>query len=115
MRRLSLKVKVGVYAALLTMAALFAGVVVMMVTLYFYQISAIDEDLKGDAEELVWDIKNFRDAPKDPRAPLRRKIHPGGHAGQLSDHRGAGRTGCLPIGQSQGRGIGGRKSGRPGR
>ncbi|NQX01884.1 hypothetical protein HQ447_14605, partial [bacterium] len=49
MRRLSLKVKVGIYAALLTMAALFAGVVVMMVTLYFYQISELDEGLKGDA------------------------------------------------------------------
>ncbi|MEY3898563.1 MAG: hypothetical protein RLZZ214_4085 [Verrucomicrobiota bacterium] len=76
MRRLSLKVKVGVYAALLTMTALFAGVVVMMVTLYFYQISAIDEDLKGDAEELVWDIKNFRDAPQDPRAQLDEKFIP---------------------------------------
>ena len=50
MRRLSLKMKVGVYAALLTMTALFAGVVVMMVTLYFYQISEIDKDLEGDAE-----------------------------------------------------------------
>lgn len=76
MRRLSLKVKVGVYAALLTMAALFAGVVVMMVTLYFYQISAIDEDLKGDAEELVWDIKNFRNAPKDPREVLDERFIP---------------------------------------
>lgn len=70
MRRFSLKVKVGIYAALLTMTALFVGVVIMMVTLYFYQISNLDEDLRGDAEELVWDIKNFRDAPKDPRALL---------------------------------------------
>ncbi len=76
MKRLSLKVKVGVYAALLTMAALFAGVVVMMATLYFYQISAIDDDLKGDAEELVWDIKNFRDAPKNPREVLDERFIP---------------------------------------
>ncbi len=76
MRRLSLKVKVGLYAALLTMTALFVGVVVMMVTLYFYQIADLDEDLKGDAEELVWDIKNFRDAPKDPRALLSDKFIP---------------------------------------
>jgi signal transduction histidine kinase len=76
MRRLSLKVKVGVYAALLTMTALFVGVVVMMVTLYFYQISELDEDLRGNAEELVWDIKNFRDAPKDPRALLSDRFIP---------------------------------------
>jgi signal transduction histidine kinase len=76
MRRWSLKVKVGVYAALLTMAALFVGVSVMMVTLYFYQIAGLDEDLKGDAEELVWDIKNFRDAPKDAREPLSDKFIP---------------------------------------
>ncbi len=76
MRRVSLKVKVGLYAALLTMTALFVGVVVMMVTLYFYQIADLDEDLRGDAEELVWDIKNFRDAPKDPRALLSDKFIP---------------------------------------
>jgi signal transduction histidine kinase len=76
MKNWSLKVKVGVYAALLTMAALFAGVVVMMVTLYFYQISQIDRDLNGDAEELVWDIKNFRDAPADPRGLLSEKFIP---------------------------------------
>jgi signal transduction histidine kinase len=76
MRSLSLKVKVGVYAALLTMTALLVGVLVMMVTLYFYQVSELDEDLKGDAEELVWDIKNFRDAPKDPRAPLSENFIP---------------------------------------
>ncbi len=70
MTRWSLKVKVGVYAALLTMAALVAGTVVMMVTLYFYQIKELDEELHGDAMELVWDLQNFRDAPKDPLAPL---------------------------------------------
>jgi hypothetical protein len=70
MKRCSLKVKVGVYAALLTMAALIAGAAVMMVTLYFYQISGLDEEMHGDARELVWDLQNFRDAPKDPRAPL---------------------------------------------
>jgi signal transduction histidine kinase len=76
MTRWSLKVKVGVYAALLTMAALVAGAVVMMVTLYFYQISELDEELHRDVEELVWDLKNFRDAPADPRAPLSAKFVP---------------------------------------
>lgn len=76
MKRWSLKVKVGIYAALLTMAALVAGVAVMMVTLYFYQVAGLDEDLHGDASELVWDLKNFRDAPKDPRKPLSEKFIP---------------------------------------
>ena len=38
MKRWSLKVKVGVYAALLTMVALGAGSAVLMPTLYFHQI-----------------------------------------------------------------------------
>jgi signal transduction histidine kinase len=76
MKRWSLKFKVGIYAALLTMAALVAGVVVMMVTLYFYQIAGLDQDLHGDAKELVWDLKNFRDAPKDPRVPLSEEFIP---------------------------------------
>lgn len=76
MKRWSLKVKVGIYAALLTMVALAAGVLVMMVTLYFYQVSSLDQDLHGDATELVWDLKNFRDAPKDPRVPLSAEFIP---------------------------------------
>ena len=76
MKRWSLKVKVGIYAALLTMAALVAGVAVMMVTLYFYQVAGLDEDLHGDASELVWDLRNFRDTPKDPRKPLSEKFIP---------------------------------------
>jgi two-component system, OmpR family, heavy metal sensor histidine kinase CusS len=76
MTRWSLKFKVGIYAALLTMVALVAGVVVMMVTLYFHQIQKLDADLAGDAKELVWDLGNFRDAPKDARAPLSEKFIP---------------------------------------
>jgi len=49
---------------------------VMMVTLYFYQVAGLDQDLRGDAKELVWDLKNFRDAPKDPRKPLSEKFIP---------------------------------------
>lgn len=76
MKRWSFKVKVGVYAALLTMAALFAGGCVMMVTLYFYQIRQLDESLAEEASELVWDLKNFRDSPKDPRQPLSEEFIP---------------------------------------
>jgi signal transduction histidine kinase len=70
------KVKVGVYAALLTMAALVAGGGVMMLTLYFYQISELDKTLEEDARELVWDLKNFSDSPKDPRLPLGEQFIP---------------------------------------
>lgn len=70
MKNWSFKVKVGVYAALLTMAAMVVGTGVMMATLFFYQISELDESLREQAAELVWDLKNFRDAPKDPAQPL---------------------------------------------
>lgn len=70
MRSWSFRVKAGVYAALLTMTALVAGGGVMMITLYFFQISELDEELAEDASELVWDLENFRDAPKDPEHPL---------------------------------------------
>lgn len=70
MKRWSFKVKVGIYAALLTMAALIAGVAVMMVTLYFHQIAVLDEEMAEDAEELVWDLGKFRDAPTDPLQAL---------------------------------------------
>ncbi len=76
MKQWSLKFKVGIYAALLTMVALVAGVMVMMVTVYFHQIQKLDADLAGDAKELVWDLENFRDAPKDARAPLSEKFIP---------------------------------------
>lgn len=76
MRNWSLKVKVGVYAAFLTMAALIAGVGVMMVTLYFHQIANLDKDLQEDASELVWDLNNFRDAPADPGQPLSAEFIP---------------------------------------
>lgn len=76
MKTWSFKVKVGVYAALLTMVALIAGGCVMMVTLYFYQIAELDESLAEEASELVWDLKNFRDSPKDPRQPLSEEFIP---------------------------------------
>lgn len=76
MIRWSLKLKVGIYAALLTMVALVAGVVVMMVTLYYHQVAKLDEDLAGDARELVWDLENFRDAPQSGHAPLSEKFIP---------------------------------------
>lgn len=76
MKKWSLKVKVGVYAALLTMTALIAGVCVMMLTLYFYQINEFDEELEEETSELVWDLQMFRESPKDPNEPLSDKLIP---------------------------------------
>lgn len=76
MKRWSFKVKVGVYAAFVTMAALVAGGSVMMLTLYFYQIFELDALLAEEAHELVWDLENFRDAPKDPTQPLSEDLIP---------------------------------------
>ena len=76
MRRWSFKVKVGVYAALVTMTALVAGGVVMMATLYFHQSAGLNEVLAEEAEELVWDLKMFRDAPRDPGEALRDDMIP---------------------------------------
>jgi len=42
MKRWSLKVKVGVYAALLTMVAVGTGALVLMPVLYFHQIQQLD-------------------------------------------------------------------------
>lgn len=76
MKRWSLKVKVGVYAALLTMVALGAGSAVLMPTLYFHQVAELDEALHTDADELFRDLQNFRGAPVDPRRPLAAKFVP---------------------------------------
>jgi two-component system, OmpR family, heavy metal sensor histidine kinase CusS len=76
MRRWSLKVKVGLYAALLTVVAMVAGSGVMMWTLYFHQVSKLDAALQNDAQELVRDIENFRDAPADASTLLSDKLIP---------------------------------------
>jgi signal transduction histidine kinase len=76
MKRWSFKVKVGVYAALLTMAALVVGTSVMLVTLYFHQIAELDEEMAEDAAELVWDLSKFRDAPTNPLDELKQDYIP---------------------------------------
>jgi hypothetical protein len=76
MRRWSLKVKVGFYAALLTVVALVVGSAVMMWTLYFYQVSKLDTELQNDAQELVRDLENFRDGPTDSDTLLSEHLIP---------------------------------------
>jgi signal transduction histidine kinase len=70
MKNWSLKVRVGVYSALLTVVALVVGAAVLMPVLYYHQVAQLDATLENDADELLRDLKNFRGAPVDPRQPL---------------------------------------------
>jgi len=76
MRRWPLKIKVGVYAALLTMLTLLAGAAAFFTILYFRQLHEVDDELRDNADELVRDLRNFRGAPIDPRHPLSAKFVP---------------------------------------
>jgi signal transduction histidine kinase len=76
MKNWSLKVKVGVYAALLTMVALAAGAALLMALLYFHQIAQLDATMKNGADELLRDLRNFRAGPDDPRRTLGGELIP---------------------------------------
>ena len=76
MTRWPLKIKVGVYAALLTMLTLIAGAAAFFTILYFRQLHEVDDGLRDNAEELVRDLRNFRGAPVNPRHPLGIKFVP---------------------------------------
>lgn len=76
MRRWPLKIKVGVYAALLTMLTLMLSAAAFFTILYYRQLSELDDQLKDNAEELVRDLRNFRGAPINPRHPLGIKFVP---------------------------------------
>lgn len=75
-KRGSLKFKVGLYAALLTILALLTGAVVVIPAVRLHQIAELDATLENDAHELVRDLQNFRGAPVDPRRPLAAKFIP---------------------------------------
>jgi signal transduction histidine kinase len=72
----SLKFKVGLYSALLAIAALLTGVFVLLPEVRHQQIADLDAMLENDAHELVRDLQNFRGAPIDPRRPLTLKFIP---------------------------------------
>jgi two-component system, OmpR family, heavy metal sensor histidine kinase CusS len=76
MRRWPLKIKVGVYAAILTMLTLLLGAGAFFTILYYRQLSELDGQLRDNAEELVRDLRNFRGAPVNPRHPLGIKFVP---------------------------------------
>ncbi|MEO7101319.1 MAG: HAMP domain-containing sensor histidine kinase [Luteolibacter sp.] len=76
MKTWSLKVKVGVYAALLTVISLAAGISIVMGILYYNQLAELDEELHDEVKEMFWDFQNLRSAPVDPRQPLTEEMIP---------------------------------------
>lgn len=87
-RSSSLKVKLGLYATLICLLALAAGVIPLLSAVYVHQLAQLDRTLNRDAEELVRDLKNFRGAPLDPRRPLSEKFIPFSFAGRYLVIRG---------------------------
>ncbi len=81
-RSSSLKVKLGLYATLICLLALAAGVVPLLSAVYVHQLIQLDRTLTRDAEELAGSLKNFRGAPIDPRRPLSEKFIPFSFAGR---------------------------------
>jgi signal transduction histidine kinase len=75
-KRGSLKFKVGLYSALLTIIALLTAAAVLVPAVRIHQIADLDATLESDAHELVRDLQNFRGAPVDPRRPLTLKFIP---------------------------------------
>ncbi len=76
MKRWSLKVKVGAYAAILTLGVLVVAAGILMSVIYFNQLAQLDTELKENADELFRDLQNFRGSPVDPRRPLSQKFVP---------------------------------------
>lgn len=56
-RSSSLKVKLGLYATLICLLALAAGVVSLLSAVYFHQLLQLDRTLTRDAEELATNLK----------------------------------------------------------
>lgn len=76
MKRWPLKIKVGVYSAVLTMLTLVVGAVALMAFIYFRQLHEVDDNLRESSSELVRDLQNFRGAPVSPRHALSMKFVP---------------------------------------
>lgn len=76
MKRWPLKIKVGVYSAVLTMLTLVVAAAALMIFIYMRQIHEVDDDLRENSAELVRDLQNFRGAPVNPRHALSMKFVP---------------------------------------
>ena len=76
MKSCSLKVRVGVYSGLVTIVSLLAGAAVLIPGVRHHQLIQMDRMMKDGADELLWDLVNFRDAPQDPTAQLEQRFLP---------------------------------------
>jgi signal transduction histidine kinase len=70
MNRWSLKIRFGLAAACLSVGALAAGLLVIRPLIYRHQLVAVDDEIEESAEELFYDLENFRATPKDSRQPI---------------------------------------------
>jgi len=76
MKSWSLKVKVGAYAALLTMAALGITAAVLLPFLHNRQLRQLEDELAQNADELQRDLLHIKGAPADPTRKLEVKVIP---------------------------------------
>lgn len=76
MKNCSLKVRVGVYSGLVTVVSLLAGAALLIPAVRHYQLVQTDRTMKDGADELFWDLLNFRDAPQDPSVQLEQRLLP---------------------------------------
>jgi signal transduction histidine kinase len=74
MTRWPLRIKVGAYATLLTAVTFVTATAALLTVIYFRQLRELDDELRGDATELVRDLQNFRGAPMNARRPLSGKF-----------------------------------------
>lgn len=68
--RFPIKVKVGLYAALVSVVALALMPVIMSVFIYHRQLVELDTELKDDATEIFTALAERADQGEDPRRPL---------------------------------------------
>lgn len=76
MKSCSLKVRVGVYSGLVTVVSVLAGAAVLIPAVRHHQLVQMDRTMKDGADELLWDLINFRDAPQDPSVQLEQRLLP---------------------------------------
>uniref|UniRef100_UPI001868F734 sensor histidine kinase n=1 Tax=Luteolibacter marinus TaxID=2776705 RepID=UPI001868F734 len=66
----SLHLRVGLYSGLVTIVCLVAVAAILIPSVRHHQVLQVDRMMKDGADELIWDLVNFRDAPVDPSHDL---------------------------------------------
>ncbi len=76
MTRWPLRVKFGVYAAVLVVAGLCGTAALMLPYIYKVQVQELDDRLTDDADELFRALKSSQSVPLNPRKPVSSKFIP---------------------------------------